>query len=374
MQLVAPSRRTLRGRILDGGRSVPRATVSIFPPDGFRVQVLADENGTFQIDGVPEGPCQVSVAVEGAFETHLYLSPPEDASQPFDIELPDAAIAGRVPDARTGEGAPGVRIGVLGPLENLPAGYPNRFLGSGHGQVSILNRDGGPPAFGWIGPTTRADGSFLAPHLPPGRYRVSAYPYGVNYVGDESQWAEVEARAGFSPTDPDAPVFRLQPGCRVRGIVVNERSEPLQATVSILGPNAPHQAQAQRDGRFEAQGVAPGTYDVTVRAREHGQTRLRNQVVSGDAEWTIVVPRGGTLEVRVTRAGQPVTDAWVAVRHVDGLVEADVPADDSGVARFEAVPPGRYAISVSIHGQTVGAEAQADVVGGGLARVEVTLP
>lgn len=133
----------------------------------------------------------------------------------------------------------------------VPAGVPVGFVAEGEG----ARREGT-----WAHTTTRAEGTFVADGLLPGRYTGEAGGGTSAYVG--------EPVAGLEAGSEEV-VLRVAEGVALAGRLVDEAGEPVAATVqaddgvrrAALRPYV----QVGTDGRFAFRGLAPGTVRFTVR-------------------------------------------------------------------------------------------------------------
>ncbi len=103
------------------------------------------------------------------------------------------------------------------------------------------------------------------------------------------------------------------------------------------------------EGRFLVGGLRPGRQHLRVelpaQARAEsgaflvGPASLEEAATAGTRGLTLVVPLGGSLAV-TGEAGASMTLSG------EGIAARRYPFDEQGAARFEAVPPGRYVVTV----------------------------
>ena len=163
-----------------------------------------------------------------------------------------------------------------------------------------------------------------------------------------------------SPRDPPSGTSAGVPRLRtdavsIVGRVVDERRFPVpgtSVTVERLGSPVLY-AMTSADGRFRIEGAvrpASGTFwDACLRARAADGRAAMRTISLDDASpgafdsGTLVVGMAHALAVRALDAGSPVPGARFALGNDAGwILEATAGAD--GVARFESLPGGGYAV------------------------------
>lgn len=189
-----------------------------------------------------------------------------------------------------------------------------------------------------------------------GRFRFTVRP---EHAG---QPVTVVAMAnGLAPdwkyiTDAAEYAFNLYPGVSVLGRVVESSGRPVAEaeveTIDVTGGFTSHfresHTRTDATGRFSF--VVPAA-PVLFRA-EHpdyapGQTTVLLSPTK-PAKVTVVVTRGGAIEGRVTRDGQPLAGAIPRIERVDTKTELpdELKSGEDGTFRIERVSPGDLLLSV----------------------------
>lgn len=109
------------------------------------------------------------------------------------------------------------------------------------------------------------------------------------------------------------------------------------------------------DGRFELDGLAPGTYVLAVRADGHPPSNSeRLELRAGDDERgvRIVLAQGGAVEGRVHDGGTPIAGARVSLDLTSGAFgsTASAVSDDSGAYRLDGIPSGPVSLRFEAKG------------------------
>jgi len=292
-----PSAR-LSGSVVDGsGTAVPWAQVRVqergVGGEGFAGeprQALADEKGSFTIEGLPQRVVAVVAITERAASEIVDVPLDRDKDGKVILRLTiDGVIAGRVVDS-SAEPVADAQVALL----------PD-FLaeGSEHTEVFLFR---GPPAV-----RTDPDGNFRFAGLQGGSYRIHA----SRSENQQSLWTNptVPARVGDT-----AVRIVLDPDGGVRGRLLTRQGEApeLFTVIPRFPPGVP---VVSKDGRFEVRELTPGNYDVSFQGPDFEEHTVRGvRIRAGEITdlGTITVARGRILEGKVTDAGgAPVAGATV---------------------------------------------------------------
>jgi len=152
--------------------------------------------------------------------------------------------------------------------------------------------------------TTDADGAFRFRHVPEGRYHVVASEYVPNPKPGEASWLDAWAASVSSGSQnldirlaPPSIERPATPTTRTVVVMVRdaESGRPvLQAKACLRRKSGVHYCQPSGVGRHVSESVAPGEWELFVRARGYSQIS-RNITVETDSDAQI------TVDVRRTR-------------------------------------------------------------------------
>lgn len=335
-EVVIPLRhgRTLTGRVFDhsSGVGVGDAHLTLLDPSSLGEQMggpdaagRSKDDGTFVLDGVPDGDAIVSVTAKGHISREVPVIVTED-TPPLEIGL---ATGGKV-------------AGMVIAPDGTPA--------SGH---VMLARTGVS-----YGNKLDETGNFSFAQTAAGSYQLIAMtPAGSASL--EFELAENEFREGI--------VLKVSAGRTVRGVVKGLPPEQLeQSYVSVRSESKGSFATARPDGQgaYVIRGVPSGRAHVTVGVKISARVEKTIDVPADkDVVLDIVFPPGVRLSGRVTQDATPLADRTVLVGSPDGkrrmLYEGST-AQDGGY-QIEGVVPGEYRVAihegtsrvVSIAGDTV---------------------
>jgi hypothetical protein len=273
----------VRGTVVDErGRPVAGASVDATAmEEGFRrVEARSVGDGTFVLPGLERGRWGIEATAQGRLPDRRTLVVEDESIDPLVLVLsPAGDIRGTVVDAA---GAP-VAGAWVGDDE---AAHAVRF-------------------FGAQGEETDAQGRF-AIEAPSTRPRLVALKQGFA----PSAVVEVTVDPGESV---DGIVLRLQPTCRVEGVVLDASGQPL-AGARVAPSTWPPLASADTDarGRFQLTDLAPGSIELTASHPD------QKQGATASARVTLVPGRTETVELRfedrdpvrvrgrITRGGRPI--------------------------------------------------------------------
>ena len=314
---------SISGRVVDPeGRAAAGAVVRLHEPDPFMGMVppemisgkpprsaQADAAGAFSLGGLPPGPVDLDVTLEGFARTSARLEAP---GRDVTIEL------------RRGGTIEGTVFG--------PGGRPKADA-----QV-VAFRVGGTPGM----ETTDAEGVYRIGGLAAGTYSVAVIdPTSPNMMSGMSTVGVVDgevARVDFG---------RVGTGPAIRGVVLRQ-GRPVAGAMVLLSGNGVVEATAtDDDGRFSFEVARPGTYMVSTQA-----PIARAQVtVEGDedpAEVQLQLPSSKLAGVvHDGETDEPVAGVMVVVAEA-GLGAAPAPGTVAGsiVAQTQTDTAGRFSVDL----------------------------
>ncbi len=167
-------------------------------------------------------------------------------------------------------------------------------------------------------------------------------------------------------------------GGPVVGALVSVRSAARAYPKQFGDPNG-YEALTDAEGRFTAEGLAPGTYDVTARQLGLAPARVTD-VASGRKDLVLTLARGTKLEgtVRDAASGQPISSFSVGLMLKVGPLQREPFTqlsfiDSQGRYEVSGIAPGGYVVQLVAPGYTP-AESQVEMVeGAGPLRVDFSL-
>ena len=281
-------------------------------------------------------------------------------------------IEGVVVDGRTGQ-----------PLTAFEVSCQPDRPGFGGGNVRIGRRAGGR-GFGGTGEPVlveAADGRFALEDVPAGKWQVIVTAKGYQ-VGRAGGVVVEEA------TTTEGVEIRVPPGSTLKGRVTDAKSGRgvPEASVEVSGdaggPSFPGSGSASGlvtdvDGRFEAEGLAPGKLKVSVQHADYTERTESVELKEGGSSVEIALSHGSSLGgVVLSETRQPVPGAEVALEGANapgrGFGGGESAATDaSGRFRFDHLSPGRFTLRASVPGQTT--EPVEAVLVAGESKDDVTL-
>jgi protocatechuate 3,4-dioxygenase beta subunit len=298
--------------------------------------VLSAPDGAFALKGVPAGQDLVVRASAPGFL--------DGTSSPFTLAAGGDSTALEV---RLSEG------GVVGGRVTGPGGTP---VAGAKVRVSAQRSPGAMGGFGGFGggpgrleATTDAEGLWRVASVPPGTASISVQAQGfVDGVrSDLSVAAGTETRADLS----------LEPGRSISGVVRDTAGAPVEGARIMLRPAEgapesrmwmPSMSATDGKGLFKVDGLAAGTFTVTVTAPGHPPATIPSVAAGTEG-----------LEVRMIAAvrisgkvvdfeGNPVPNARVNAASEGGdQVSGNAATGADGTFTVENLAPGTYRVAVS---------------------------
>ena len=318
------SARVLNGTVVDGNRQ-PVEGATIVSAIGEGARVSSDAEGRFQIELDGE-----RLGGGDAPQLAVYYG---DSTRPAAVfEVP--ARGDRVTIPITIEKLCVVRGRVLGlpGSRKLPAVLVRATpLGLRAAAEEPLSR--------WI---ELQAGVLLQPLLRPGSWRIL-----ISAEGFAPFVREVEAREGG---EVDLEEVVLEPGCQIRGRVVDATARPVSGAEIYLGREQdldvfPVRARTDADGVFAVQGAGSNADNLVVRARGYATTsrslRLPQDLLD-PAGVLVTLERGATLQVFTGL----LIDGQILLEQRGRLI-AVRESEDLGIVVFEHVGAGDYTVRVA---------------------------
>lgn len=361
--IVDPSASAARvyGRVLDAGRPVEGGVLTaanfesenLLGVDFKLAQVRRD--GTYEFAGLAPGDYQFSYqgGPGRGGQVRLSVEVPDRPEWPFDVQLPQGGVRGRVTDATTGAALANAEV----ELRPLGQGAGSGLLGSFLGTEARRLRE-----------RTDDEGTFEFRGLEGGDFELTARG---------PRWGA--GAGGYAPAPPRALRIdegRMQEGVDValspslvlRGIVRDSVGAPVAGArvVAIARAGTPmggDGARSDGEGRFEVRGLAPGTYDLVASASGFAEARALGADPAAAVDIEITLGLGGELRVQVfgadgraaagaigrleSLAAEPNARAGRAQSALEGFFEGRGIANTEGWIDFGRLAPGTYAVNVS---------------------------
>ncbi|MEA2413939.1 MAG: large repetitive protein [Thermoanaerobaculia bacterium] len=253
----------IRGRVTRNGAAVPNAQV-MFMPRGAKSQtsasVAADGDGRYELSGLDDGTYTVqAVDMErlNPFATQYEVH----GSGTFDITIKTVTLRGHVVDAADARSLADASV--------------------------ELRPSTGSTVFGGRGAQTDAAGNFVIENIASGTYQITA---------DKSGYGHDARQIIIGDSAPEDVQFRLSPsdGITIRAVDMRDNSA-LAVNVSRVVDS---QGNELPSGNFFGSSevvklpLSPGTYRVTVSARNYAQQTI---TMSSPSQQTVRFSPGGTI-------------------------------------------------------------------------------
>jgi hypothetical protein len=268
---VRPRRGTISGRVIAGGRAVPdqpvtmrKATDGDFAFPGFGgEEARTDDHGVFTFADVEAGAYDLSTHVPGsALERKVTVKLEPGDARSADLIFGGATISGKVVDKDHDSAAAGVNVTLVPVKETADSGAtPQRRMSfafvtadSGGGGGMSIDVGGGPTQQ----IRTDPDGHFELKWVEAGKYKLEAS--GGGYTRAEADPFDVA-----DGQDKDDLVVKVSRGAVVQGTVVSgQTGEHLDSVPVRIEGGDSRQMTVTQNGSFKFEGLAAGSYTVTV--------------------------------------------------------------------------------------------------------------
>ncbi|NQT81480.1 sigma-70 family RNA polymerase sigma factor [bacterium] len=310
-----------------------------------------DEDGRYEMDNLQPGEYSLGVMKMAGmmptplFETEIDLT---DTDLEKDIELPEGGISGKVVDAETRKPIEGARVALeqteAKDIQSAAMSKLGMFVGGGE--------------------NTDSEGKYSLSIVEDGAYYVVA-----SKEGYAPQALTTEVRNSRGPSDLD---FSLSSGATLFGQVAGSDPERRVKQIFLSANDADGRRVYSKkiglseEGVYEATGLAPGEYVISVDATGYASASRKVTVRSGsDNRADFVMSAGGTLIIKaVDERGNPVRGPQVEIMDEQGnffmgffpdLQELmnmgfEAIAREDGLHVSRNMPDGKYRVKVGALG------------------------
>ena len=335
---------SISGRVTDArGAPIANANVRV---NGFSVmrppfggQAQTDEEGRYEVEGLPEGDCRVDVSCQGRYSS-VWRGEIATGSRNVDFVLEGlAAIEGKVVRADTG--APVKEFEVMerpsrGEVDlSEVRSFNNRILDE-EGRFRLENIG--------VGRGRRFAVVARAPGLAPGYTLTDVIP----------------------EKTVEGVVVRLSPCPVLMGTIRGAEGEAVAGAQFFLG-EFPHQpsfgggrhhaalAVSESDGAFKIESLEANIFDLCVFHSDHAPLVAPVAIPDGASEQRLdlAFPAGGVIEGVVRRGETPLAKQQITLKF-EGEAFRDyqpserVETDDEGRYRLDKLPPGEMDVIASL--------------------------
>ena len=314
----------VEGQVVDAGTGEPVGGVAVVVPGVVRrdrFETISDAEGRYRIEGVMAGDYAVLVfdrqftAMNGVQQVVVQDGIVSEVP-PLRVVV-GGRVAGRVTDARTGEGLPGAVVTI----DNAP-------------DVPVVTED---------------DGRFTVGGLVGGMYAVTILEAEGYVLVPGANTRRAVVRVESEPTVVDFALFK---GVAIRGTVTDGADTPLPgARVNVNWPDGTvvRTLTTGFDGSFGADDIARDTTVTLVATHEDGASAPIGPLQPTEpGVWPCVLrvsPAVAVTGIIVDFHGTPLSN-WtaVAIPEGDGAAVHRAKASIRGEFRIEALPAGTYSI------------------------------
>jgi protocatechuate 3,4-dioxygenase beta subunit len=300
---------TVQGTITDRGVPIDNGFLMATPGNRGQMRTaIINQDGTYRIDGIAPGSNRFTIRYsgDGVFEnTSLTFDIPDLQEVTLDIAVPCGSISGTVIDAATNRPIEGVRLSLRSSDEDERGGR------------GMMGRWGGG------GGSDRSDeeGAFSFNKLTAGVYTIEARPSSStpDPLGTGYRAAEMEGVAITEGQLLDGLSLTLSTGGGIRVVALDSNRDPVrgaQVTATRIvaesesGGGRPSRGRPSRGrtndaGETTLTGLEPGTWSLTVQARNMGQEAVEAiQVIEGRLQdVSVTLEAGFELSVRLVDDG-----------------------------------------------------------------------
>lgn len=321
LALVLSRGLVLGGRVIDDlGDPVPHFSVTVQNAGAWRRGEFRGTDGFFAVEGLAPGTWRMNVWAVGYVDAGSFLVT-MPRTDPLDVRLSrGATVRGVVLDVQ-GKADPGATV--------------------------VVHPEGGTR----FGTGVSTEGRFEITGLVEGRIVLT-----TEHASDAS-CAPVELVLANGEVVEDV-VLRATQGSRIRGELIDrDGGAGIAVGVTLNAPDLVPRVQTSTMtddvGRFEFDGLAPGSYTLGFRGDQGlGWSRQVALGAGETAELRIETPSEGTvlLRGRLRASGEPLADATLVLRSVgEGQPASHGHARSGADGRYEArlLGPGRYSLWLS---------------------------
>jgi protocatechuate 3,4-dioxygenase beta subunit len=290
VDLVAPKRSVVRGRVSAGGQPAADVTVRLrtdspfaFGGEGTQTNAF----GEYEFTDVEAGDYLVTSIVPGAAleeKTNVKV----DAGQTVNADLVfgGATLSGKVVDMSSGFGVPGVTL-TAAPSRDGGSGGGDGMFGGGSVTMAFevveARGPGGPSGMsidlggGSVSNVkTDASGNFELKYLKPGKYTVEASGGGYT-TGSIGPFDLTDGQ------DKDDLEVEVQKGAIIEGLVHSgETGARLDKVPVRLSGDGVREMSATEDGAYRFEGLEPGDYTVEVLGSGWGADAIAGESITLD--------------------------------------------------------------------------------------------
>lgn len=302
--------------------------------------VLSDESGAFVIGDLPTGRFRLKAShPDFAEETVPVASVKEGETTRVEIALKKGrAISGVVKDAATSAPVEGASV-TISADRDAKAGMLEKMLAS-------MGRTGAGSA------TSDPAGKWEIANVAPGEYRLLAAH--KDYAASESKPVTVKPDADAADIE-----LILSGGARVHGAVKDAAGKAATgASVTAISENGMAHADADANGRYALEHLAPGTWTVSVAAGkgaggDAGSTKPVSVAAGDDIALDFTLGGGFSVSGTVISRGAPLAEAHVSFSLDEGGegVSASGESGKDGAYRVAGLPAGSYEVMVWKQGE-----------------------